>query len=97
MASFFVDKAFFYARLDAVLLSGTFMDTDEVGPGWLVDLPLSVKGNGPVPIDSVSTIQFADASERRCLVVKYEAFADSPLLEFRDLEGLTLALTELVN
>lgn len=96
MAAFHVDKAFYYARLDAVLLSGVFVDTDEVGEGWTVDLPAAVKGHGPVPIHEVSSIQFADGSVRKCLVLKYEVFADAPLLEFGDLEGLTLALERIV-
>lgn len=92
MASFAVDKAFYYARLDAVLLSGSFVDIDEVWPGWSVELPVAVKGHGFVPIHDISVIQFADGSQRRCLVLQYEVFYDAPLLEFRDLEGLTLAL-----
>ena len=90
MASFHVHKAFYYARRDAVVLAGAFVDQDDVVPGFLVELPAEIKGHGYVPIADITTVQFADDREQMCLVLEYEVFYDSPLLEFSDLEGLTL-------
>ena len=93
MPGFLVDKAFYHARLDAVVLSGAFVDDDDVVPGHLLELPEAVKGRGAVTIADVTTVQFADDREQLCLVVSYEEFDHSPLLEFADLEGLTLRVT----
>ena len=90
MPGFRVDKAFYYARKDSVVLAGDFVDEDDVVPGFLVELPAEVKGHGYVPISDITTVQFADDREQLCLVLAYEVFTDSPLLEFSDLEGLTL-------
>lgn len=92
MPSFRVDKAFFHGALDSVILAGGFDGTEPVGPGWTVELPAAVKGHGHVPIFDLNVIQYADGSEQVCLILKYEVFYDSPLLEFRDLEGLSLEL-----
>lgn len=90
MPAFHVDKAFYYARKDSVVLAGAFVDSDDVVPGFLVELPAEVKGHGYVPIADITTVQFADDRAQLCLVLAYEVFYDSPLLEFSDLEGLTL-------
>ena len=90
MPGFKVDKAFYYALKDSVVLAGAFVGEDDVVPGFLVELPAEIKGHGYVPISDITTVQFADDREQLCLVLKYEVFYDSPLLEFSDMEGLTL-------
>ena len=64
MPGFLVDKAFYHARLDAVVLSGAFVDDDDVVPGHLLELPEAVKGRGAVTIADVTTVQFADDREQ---------------------------------
>lgn len=90
MPTFHVHKAFYYARKDAVVLAGAFVDPDDVVPGFMVELPADIKGHGYVPIADITTVQFADDREQLCLVLDYEVFTDSPLLEFSDLEGRRL-------
>ncbi len=92
MSAFQVDRAFYHARRDAVVLAGAFVGVDDVAPGSLVELPADIRGHGFVPIAEITTVQFADAREQMCLVLRYEVFYDSPLLEFSDLEGRTLAV-----
>ncbi len=91
MATFHVDKAFFLARTDQLVLTGS-EQLGPIVPGMWVDLPVEVEGPGPVPIASVDRVRFADGREVPALVIDYHHLDAAPDMEFSHLEGRQLTV-----
>ena len=91
MPAFRVDKVYFVPHRDLLVLAGV-PETVPPKPGWSVDLPREVKGPGWVPILDVQSVPFADGTEKPCIVLDYAVVEGAPLMEFSDLEGLSLEL-----
>lgn len=88
MASFLVQKVYWVAHRDQVVLAGAPGETLP-RPGQAIDLPRDVKGPGWVPIADVQVVEFADGP-RPCVILDYGVLEGAPLMEFSDLEELAL-------
>jgi hypothetical protein len=84
-----VDKVYYVAHRDLIVLTG-HAESGAVFAGMEIDLPVSIRGPGFVPIVDVQHIPFRDGTLRFGVVVNYESVTSAPFMEFRDLEGLTL-------
>ena len=89
MAAFRVQKVFYLPRQDALVLAGV-AESGRVRRGGAIDLPRELKGPGWVPIMDVQKVPFQDGVDRLCVVIDYEVLTGAQLLEFDDLEGLSL-------
>jgi hypothetical protein len=89
---FQVSKAFYMAKRDVFVFTGTLVYGDAV-PGMFVDLPRSMGGPGPVRIESVDVVAFAGGRHELALTVPYEALESVPLWEPSTVEGRALSLT----
>jgi len=94
MAAFYVEKTFYLAAQDALLLAG-HMVSGRLGPDMAVDLPHEIKGPGWVPIGGTQTVPFADGRNLLCLILDYQLLTGCPFMEFADLHGKTLDLRTL--
>lgn len=90
MASFRVDKVYYLPHRDLVVLAGV-AESGHPRVGGGIDLPRQIKGPGWVPISDVQTVQFGEA-EKVCVVIDYAVLEAAPMMEFTDLEGLSLDL-----
>lgn len=88
MTRFRVHQCYYQAARDLIVLAGE-VQGGLIFPGSTIDLPVSIRGPGHVPIKDVSTVTFADG-DRLCVVLDYAVVADAPLLEFTDLVGKDL-------
>lgn len=91
MPAFECAKAYWLARMDMIVLTGRPHGVVEAG--MYVDLPVAVNGPGPVPIHGVEIVQFRGMT-MPALTIAYEHLDAAPKMEFRDLEGRTLAVTD---
>lgn len=87
--AFHVEKVFFVPHQDLLVLAGRVESVAPV-PRGSIDLPREIQGPGWVPIFDVQTVPFADGKEMPCVVLQYAVIEGAPLMEFSDLEGLTL-------
>jgi hypothetical protein len=88
MASLAVQKVYYVPHRDLLVLAGT-LEGRRPQPGWTVDLPVAIRGPGWVPIADVQVVAFADG-ERTCVILDYQVLESAPLMEFSDLEGITV-------
>lgn len=91
MASFYVDKVYYLAHRDLVVLAGR-PESGLPVPGGAIDLPREVKGPGWVPIHDVQKVPFQDGTTKLCVVLEWSVLESAPLMEFSSLEGLALDL-----
>ena len=87
--AFHVDKVYFVPHRDLLVLSGR-QDGAPPVPRGSIDLPREIKGPGWVPILDVQAVPFAGGDARPCVILEYSVLESAPLMEFSDLEGLTL-------
>lgn len=86
---FHVDKVYFVPHRDLLVLAGRVEGQMPVGEGS-IDLPREIKGPGWVPILAFQSVPFAGDVTKPCVVLHYAVLESAPLMEFSDLEGLTL-------
>jgi len=91
MASFHVDKVYYLAREDLLVISGE-PDDAALDATWWIDLPERLKGPGYVPVSGVQMVPFANGVQKLCVLLDYALIDSHPLLEFSDLEGEVLGL-----
>ena len=88
---FHVDRIYWQGHLDLIVLAGHLVRGDVLA-GDEVELPVSIRGPGWVPIRDVQTVDFADGTARLCVVIDYGTLESAPFMEFRDVEGLDLSI-----
>jgi hypothetical protein len=93
MASFRCEKVYYVPHQDLVAFAGA-MESGFVRPGFRIDLPRELHGPGWVPLLDVQTVPFRDGRTRLCLLVEYQHVASNQLMEFSDLEGLSLEIKQ---
>lgn len=89
-SAFLVEKVYWLPKADLLVLTGHLVG--DVGPGMLVDLPVAIKGPGPVPVHSVEFVDFGQAGALPAITVAQVYLDQAPLMEYSDLEGRTLAI-----
>lgn len=87
--AFHVDKVYFVPHRDLLVLSGRIEGTAPIAGGG-IDLPREIQGPGWVPILEVQAVPFANNEAKPCVILEYAVLETAPLMEFSDLEGLTL-------
>lgn len=90
MAAFEVQKTYMVPHRDLIVLAGRAV-SGMPRPGGAIELPRELKGPGWVPISDVQQVTFGEV-ERLCVVLEWAVVEGAPLMEFADLEGLSLQI-----
>ena len=91
MATFQVQRGYWMPKADLLVLTGHM--TGDIGPGMLVDLPVEIRGPGPVPIASVELVELGPEGVLPAITIAHSALELAPLMEFQDLEGRALQVS----
>lgn len=89
MGRFYCKRAYWLMTRDLLVLTGQILE-EPVQPGCAIDLPVSIRGPGLVPIHSVQEVTFADRPPELGVVIEYHHLEAAPLMEPSHLEGREL-------
>ena len=89
MGRFHCERAYWLMTRDLLVLTGQILE-GPVEPNLAIDLPVSIRGPGLVPIHSIQEVTFDDRPPELGLVIEWRHLESAPMMEPSHLQGREL-------